>query len=288
VIAARFGRAPGAEWVEIGGRGSDRRHDAAASSTLHRRLAAAARGQDAAGATVDRIFLRQRPRAHRLRLNPREPALAGRFPHLVWPVDITETLGQMELFDRLIADNSRTQIVDLGYAPFEQFFGVLNEIGFVPEARRRLIEPIVLFVTDPAPATVSIYAELRHRLPGATFVPVHNELVSVMFEKEDFPATRSECSLIYIPRLSPIVRGVIDRPSFSFATYMTSQPGGPTEVHQWIAQIFTAFRDLELRLLHVRKREVPAAQRFLPRSRESFAVSFAAGVLIPPSYRVDG
>jgi hypothetical protein len=112
-----------------------------------------------------------------------------------------------------------------------------------------LIEPIVLFVTDPAPATVSIYAELRHRLPGATFVPVHNELVSVMFEKEDFPATRSECSLIHIPRLSPIVRGVIDRPSFSFATYMTSQPGGPTEVHQWIAQIFTAFRDLELRLL---------------------------------------
>jgi hypothetical protein len=221
-------------------------------------------------------------------LNPREPALAGRFPHLVWPVDITETLGQMELFDRLIADNSRTQIVDLGYAPFEQFFGVLNEIGFVPEARRRFIEPIVLFVTDPAPATVSIYAELRHRLPGATFVPVHNELVSVMFEKEDFPATRSECSLIHIPRLSPIVRGVIDRPSFSFATYMTSQPGGPTEVHQWIAQIFTAFRDLELRLLHVRKLEVPAAQEFLPRSRESFAVSFAAGVLIPPSYRVAG
>jgi hypothetical protein len=30
---------------------------------------------------------------------------------------------------------------------------------------------------------------------------------------------------------------------------MTAQPGGPTEVHQWIARIFTAFRDLELRLL---------------------------------------
>jgi len=56
VIAARFGRAPGAEWVEIGGRGSDRRHDAAASSTLHRRLAAAARGQDAAGATLIEFF----------------------------------------------------------------------------------------------------------------------------------------------------------------------------------------------------------------------------------------
>jgi hypothetical protein len=182
-------------------------------------------------------------------LNPREPTLAGRFPHLVWPVDIAETLGQMELFDRLVADNTRTQIVDLGYAPFEQFFAVMDEIGFVPEARRRLIEPIVLFVTDPAPVTISTYAELRHRLPGVTFVPVHNESVSLSFEKDDFPATRSECGLIQIPRLSPIVRGVIDRPSFSFAAYMTSQPGGPTEVHQWIAKIFTAFRDLELRLL---------------------------------------
>jgi hypothetical protein len=35
-----------------------------------------------------------------------------------------------------------------------------------------------------------------------------------------------------------------------------------------------------------KKREVPAAQGFLPRSRKSFAVSFAASVLIPPSYRV--
>jgi hypothetical protein len=182
-------------------------------------------------------------------LNPREPTLAGRFPHLAWPVDITETLGQMELFDRLVADNTRTQIVDLGYAPFEQFFAVMDEIGFVPEARRRLIEPIVLFVTDPTPVTISTYAELGHRLRGVTFVPVHNESVSLSFEKEDFPATRNECGLIHIPRLSPIVRGVIDRPSFSFAAYMVSQPGGPTEVHSWIAKIFAAFRDMELRLL---------------------------------------
>jgi len=85
VIAARFGRAPGAEWVEIGGRGSDCRHDAAASSTLHRRLAAAARGQDAAGATVDRIFYASDRALIGYDLNAREPALAGRFPHLVWP-----------------------------------------------------------------------------------------------------------------------------------------------------------------------------------------------------------
>jgi hypothetical protein len=181
-------------------------------------------------------------------LNPRDPALADRFPELVWPVDIADTRGQMELFDRLIADNASTKVIDLGYGPFDQFFAVMGEIGFLQEARRRLIEPIVLFVTDPAAATLRSYAELRRRL-AATFIPVHNESVSLLFVKENFPATRADCSVIRIPRLSPIVRGVIDRPSFSFSAYMTEQPGGPTEVHQWVGQIFTEFRELELRLI---------------------------------------
>ena len=86
-------------------------------------------------------------------------------------------------------------------------------------------------------------------LARTTFVPVHNESVSVMFDKEDFPPTRAECGFIRIPRLSPIVRGVIDRPSFSFGAYMIDQPGGPTEIHDWIGTIFNEFRELELRLL---------------------------------------
>ncbi|HXX04632.1 MAG TPA: hypothetical protein VEJ37_09880, partial [Xanthobacteraceae bacterium] len=39
-------------------------------------------------------------------LSPRAPALAERFPELVWPLDIAETRGQMQLFDRLIAENA--------------------------------------------------------------------------------------------------------------------------------------------------------------------------------------
>ncbi len=80
-------------------------------------------------------------------------------------------------------------------------------------------------------------------------MPVHNEAASLIFNKEDFPLSRAECGPIVIPRLSPIVRGVIDRPNFSFAAYMTEQRGGPTEIHQWVGQIFTGFRELELRLL---------------------------------------
>ena len=182
-------------------------------------------------------------------LDPREPELAARFPDLVTTVDIASTSGEMALFDRLIGPATHTTVVDLGYAAFDKFFAVMIEIGFVREAKRRGIEPVILFVSDTAALTARSYADLRRALETTIFVPVHNESVSVMFEKADFAPTRPEFGIIRIPRLSPIVRGVVDRPSLSFAEYLHDRPGGPTEIHSWVRDIFTEFRELELRLL---------------------------------------
>jgi len=204
-------------------------------------------------------------------LNPRDPVLAGHFPRLVRPIDIADTRGQMMLFDQLIASQPVTRVIDLGYKSFDQFFAVMAEIGFAPEARRRTIEPVVLFVTESAASIVRAYANLRKLIPDATFVPVHNEAVSVTFDKEDYPPSRAECRMIRIPRLSPVVRGVIDRPSFSFGAYMVATAGGPTEVHQWIGTIFAEFRELELRLL-MGKLSASLSRRSAPawRGRGSF------------------
>ncbi len=182
-------------------------------------------------------------------LDPRDPMLAAQFPSLVTTLDIADTRGQMALFDQLVGGAPRTAVIDLGYGAFERFFTVLAEIGFAEEARRRSVDPVVLFIADTSAATVRTYAELRHGLPTLAFVPVHNESVSVMFERADFPPTRPEYGMIRIPRLSPIVRGVLDRPTFSFGAYMTKRSGGPTEIHSWIASIFAEFRELELRLI---------------------------------------
>ena len=78
-------------------------------------------------------------------------------------VDITTTRGEMALFDQLIAAGLRTTVVDVGYGSFDKFFSVLIEIGFVREAHRRGIEPVILFVSDTAPLTARAYAELRER-----------------------------------------------------------------------------------------------------------------------------
>ncbi len=140
-------------------------------------------------------------------------------------------------------------MIDLGYGLFDQFFKVMAEIRFEEEARQRSIQPTVLFITDSAPLTAQTYAELRWRLVKTIFVPVHNEAASFMVVAQDFPPSSAKYEMIRIPRLSAIVRGVIDRPGFSFGTYISRQPGGPTEVHSCINQIFAEFRELELQLL---------------------------------------
>jgi hypothetical protein len=181
-------------------------------------------------------------------LNPRELMLAGRFPKLVWPVDIANTRGQMELFDRLLADTAGTKVIDLGCQAFEQFFGVAGEIGFAQEARRRGMIMIVFFLADRSMATVRIYERLRRQVP-AIFQPVHNESAALLISAADFPPTRPECGTIRMPPLSQLVRKVVDRPGFSFNTYMTHKPNGPTEIHSWIANLYAQFRDFELRLV---------------------------------------
>jgi hypothetical protein len=125
-----------------------------------------------------------------------------------------------------------TKIVDLGSGPFDLFFAVMEKIDLVTEARRQLIEPIVLFVADPEAETARTYADLKRRLRSTIFVPVYNEAVSVTFAAQDFLANGIECGPIRIARLSYLVSRVIDRANFSFASYIT-EIGGESEIHQW-------------------------------------------------------
>jgi hypothetical protein len=195
-------------------------------------------GKDADRSALVGLLAAHRPAARRLRSRSAradirrllsEPGLAGRYRRHTRPNG---------------AVRPRTSVIDLSHGVFDQFFKVMTEIGFEQEARRRLIQPIVLFITDAAPVTAQSYAELRRRLTRTTFVPIHNEAASFMLIPGDFRPSSPNCSALHIPRLSPLVRGVIDKAGFSFSAYMRSQPGGPTEVHDWIGLVFAAFREL--------------------------------------------
>jgi hypothetical protein len=89
-------------------------------------------------------------------LNSGEGTLAQFLPEHATTAGIGDIKGQMALFDRLIADDDTTKIVDLGHESFESFFVLANQIGFAEEARKRAIAPAILFVLTPDRTSIEV------------------------------------------------------------------------------------------------------------------------------------
>jgi hypothetical protein len=91
---------------------------------------------------------------------------------------------------------------------------------------------------------------LRDRLPELPLLPVFNEaLPHVARYHDDFRATRLGGAPLSVPALSAVLKGVIERPSFSFAALIGTAPDKTTELYGWTRRVFLEIRELELRLL---------------------------------------
>lgn len=183
------------------------------------------------------------------------PQLADFLPGCSSIADIGDVAGQMEFFDRLLADNETGKVIDLSHRVFRNFFLVVHKIGFFEEARRRSIEPIVLFLIDHDPKTAKAYAILRRWFLDAALVPVRNQFVANgqrYFDK--FPVSGSVPLSVEIPVLAPALKALVDQHSFSFARFW-----GKTierfperlddELRPWMKRAVLQFRQLELCVL---------------------------------------
>jgi hypothetical protein len=182
-------------------------------------------------------------------LNHSENLLATLLPRHTIVADLSDTRGQMHLFDGLIANHGAPRILDLGSESFDPFFTVARQIGFFDEARRRGLDPMLLFIADAHPRAAQFYGYLHQAFPHTIIVPVQNEAnVSARGYLHQFPALNTERGL-FIPRLNPVIKGVIDKPHFSFASFMRKPAELRTELHAWTEKVFIEFRELELRLM---------------------------------------
>lgn len=192
-------------------------------------------------------------------LNRNENLLATLLPRHTVIADLGDIKGQMALFDQLIAGGDIPRIVDLGAEAFDPFFTVARQIGFMDEARRRGIDPMLLFVADQHPRAAQMYGYLHQAFPRTLIVPVQNDAnVSARAYIQNFPPVTTERGL-FIPRLNPVIKGVIDKPHFSFASFMRRPADIRTELHAWTERVFVEFRELEL---HVMLRELRKALPF--------------------------
>jgi hypothetical protein len=177
------------------------------------------------------------------------PQLADYLPQFTTTADIRDIRGQMAFFDRLIADNGGAKIVDLSHRAFRDFFTVVERIGFFQEARRRSIEPLILFIIDSDPRSPKAYATLRRWFTEASLLPVRNRISD---HQASADASTPPASL-EIPLLDFSLRAVIDRQPFSFCELEQATPADladavDDELRDWVEDIFLQFRDVEVGL----------------------------------------
>jgi hypothetical protein len=178
-------------------------------------------------------------------VNLKEPSLLDFLPDITETAEIDDTYGKMALMDRLIVHDGIAKVIDLGFHAFDEFFKMTEEIGFMKEAVRRSIAPVILFVADTDRVSARSYPVLEHQIPPTSLVTVDNEYVV----RSELPAAFAQGKILRVPALPTFLKTYVDRLSFSFTDYLRHETDSSTELHQWIRGNYLSFRELELGLI---------------------------------------
>jgi hypothetical protein len=177
-------------------------------------------------------------------INLKEPSLLEYLPRITETADVIDTYGKMQLMDRLIVNDGTAKVIDLGFHAFDEFFKMTDEIGFLKEAARRGVAPVILFVADIDRVSARSYPMLQQQIPPKALITVDNEHVV----RGELPLAMGQGRVLRIPALPSFLKTYIDRLTFSFTDYLRNERDSSTELHQWIRKNYTSFRELELSL----------------------------------------
>jgi len=178
-------------------------------------------------------------------INLKEPSLLDYLPKTTETADVIDTIGKMQLMDRIIVNDSVAKVIDLGFHAFDEFFKMTDEIGFMKEAVRRGIAPIILFVADTDRVSARAYEMLQRQIPAKALVAVDNEFVV----RGELAPAMAHGRVVAISALPVFLKTYIDRLTFSFTGYLRGEKDSSTELHQWIRRNYFSFRELELNVI---------------------------------------
>ncbi|MDI4238096.1 hypothetical protein OZ411_35390 [Bradyrhizobium sp. Arg237L] len=178
-------------------------------------------------------------------INLKEPSLLDYLPKTTETADVIDTYGKMQLMDRLIVNDGVAKVIDLGFHAFDEFFKMIDEIGFMKEALRRHVAPVILFVADIDRVSARSYEMLRRQVPPRALMTIDNEFVV----RGELPAAMGQGRVLRLSALPVFLKTYIDRLNFSFTGYLRHEKDSSTELHQWIRRNYTIFRDLELSVM---------------------------------------
>src|SRR6202790_3156926 len=178
-------------------------------------------------------------------INLKEPSLLEFLPDITETAEVDDTFGKMALMDRLIINDGIAKVIDLGFHAFDEFFKMSEEIGFMKEAARRGVAPIVLFVGDTDRISARGYPMLQRQIPATALVTIDNEYVL----RGELPPVMARGRVLRVAALPVFLKTYIDRLAFSFTEYLRNEKDSSTELHQWIRKNYFSFREIELNLI---------------------------------------
>jgi hypothetical protein len=178
-------------------------------------------------------------------INLKEPSLLEFLPRITETAEVDDTFGKMALMDRVIVNDGTAKVIDLGFHAFDEFFKMSEEIGFMKEAARRGVAPVILFVADTDRVSARGYAMLQEQIPATALVTVDNEYVV----RGELPEAMAHGRMLRIAALPSFLKTYIDRLTFSFTEYLRNEKDSSSELHQWIRSNYLSFRELELSLI---------------------------------------
>jgi len=181
-------------------------------------------------------------------INLKEPSLLEYLPDLTETAEVEDTYGKMTLMDRIIVNDGIAKVIDLGFHAFDEFFKMSDEIGFMKEAARRGVTPVILFVADTDRVSARGYATLAEQIPRNALIVVDNEFVV----RGELPEAMTQGRILRIAALPTFLKTYVDRLTFTFTGYLRSERDSSTELHQWIRRNYLSFRELELSLILLR------------------------------------
>jgi len=178
-------------------------------------------------------------------LNLKEPSLLDYLPDITETAEIDDTFGKIALMDRVIVNDGVAKVIDLGFHAFDEFFRMTEEIGFLKEAVRRNVAPMVMFIGDSDRVSMRGHETLQNQIPHANLIVVDNEYVV----RGELPEALSGGHTLRVGALPLFLKTYIDRLTFSFTGYLRHEKDSSTELHQWIRRNYFSFRELELSLI---------------------------------------
>ena len=178
-------------------------------------------------------------------LSSNEPSLLDFLPKQTETAHVRDTFGQMQLMDRLIVDDGVPKVLDVDARDFDTFFKLFQDIGFVKEAMRQGVAPVVLFMLDQDFSSSRAYAMLERALPPNALVAVNNEAVLY----GEMPSWVRARRLIELKLLPDFLKGYIGKATFSFNAFARNKSNSASELYDWIRRIFLSFREIELSLM---------------------------------------